>query len=231
MPWLKRGEHSYFYQSKTVRGKEVTTYLGRGATAQEASRVIESRKELWAKLAVLRRQHQLDDILFQALSDRIHTEISAVLCPKGFHRHRTKWLIKGKGQKAPQKSPTTINIIQAETLEQVRLLAIDLCNSAADSLKEDPDQANLLQSEIQSLRTNLISQNQDSLLQMMNEQVLSAHTINLVTMAQQEGVPDDDLSNSLTDYWELRMRKTHFRLCCSVAILTGLKRISTAWKT
>ena len=135
MPWLKRGTNSYFYESKTVRGNEVSIYLGRGPAAQASSDAIETRKAQRAKLAFLRQRDQNLDLQFDLLSQTVHNEVASVLEPRGYHRYRTQWVIVGKGLKKPDQvsdGPTS-----EPALKPISSLATSICDQVIHRLADE----------------------------------------------------------------------------------------------
>ena len=222
MPWLKRGTNSYFYESKTVRGNEVSNYLGRGPAAQASSDAIETRKAQRAKLAFLRQRDQNLDLQFDLLSQMVHNEVAAVLEPKGYHRYRTQWVIVGKGLKKPVH--TSGDPTPALATEPISSLATSLCDQVLDRLADEPQMAAKLRQELDQLRSDLTT-DAGNLEKLLIEQVLVAHAINMVAMWDESQVSAEELYAAERYYWTHRVNRTTLRLCRSVAGLMGLRKL------
>lgn len=224
MPWLKRGNNAYFYQFKTVRGKEVSQYLGHGPAAKAASHAIESRKAQRARLAALRLRDQTLDRQFDLLCNTIHAEISASLVPKGYRRYRTQWVIVGRGRKIPLATDT---IAASDSFDSTRNRISDLAEEIHTAVlaRLDPAFAKRLQLEIAELRQDLNAESPSSLKKLMIDQVLTAHAINMVSMLEEGLVPLEDAFVGERQYYMRRLNRTNLRLCRSVACMMGLRRL------
>jgi len=96
MPWSKRGNKRYFYQSRRVDGRVTRKYCGTGPAADKAAAEIERRKnERAAQAKVLRaetQRHAAATAPLDELFELIDLLAGATLVSAGYHRHaRGEW--------------------------------------------------------------------------------------------------------------------------------------------
>ena len=95
MPWENRGQKSYYYRAKKVRGKVIHTYCGTGERAEleaekdarlraqreEERRLVQAQKQRWTE--ILNTARPLDDLTTLL--------VRASLYAAGFHEQTRHW--------------------------------------------------------------------------------------------------------------------------------------------
>jgi hypothetical protein len=99
MSWDKKkrgGGRGYFYKSVRVDGRAVKQYLGTGAEALEAARLVEGRRA--ARAAVRQEEIRLSpaDLLLDELEEWLGVLLRAHLILGGFYEHHGEWRRRGR---------------------------------------------------------------------------------------------------------------------------------------
>ncbi len=93
------------------------------------------------------------------------------------------------------------------------------------ALALEPEAVDRILAEVDLLAQRMDYENRDPMEQVMIEQVLTAHTQNLVAMYQLENLPVNTHNSRQNKYLTERVRSTHYRLCRSMAMLTALRMV------
>ena len=104
-------------------------------------------------------------------------------------------------------------------LTQTKSFADEVRRCSVTPLGLEPDLADRLLTEVASLREQMDTDNRDPMEQIMIEQVLAAHTQNLVAMYQLENMPINTDNTRQRKHLAERVHTTHLRLCRSMAML------------
>ena len=110
-------------------------------------------------------------------------------------------------------------------LERTKSFADEVRRCSVKPLALEPDLADRLLTEVANLRKQMDTENRDPMEQIMIEQVLAAHTQNLVAMYQLENMPINTDNTRQRRHLADRVHTTHLRLCKSMAMLTALRMV------
>ena len=106
---------------------------------------------------------------------------------------------------------------------QTKSFADEVRRCSLNPLALEPDVVNRILAEIDQLALRMDYDSRDPMEQVMIEQVLTAHTQNLVAMYQLENMPINTCNTRQHKHLTERVRSTHHRLCRSMSMLTALR--------
>jgi hypothetical protein len=124
--WSKRGNLMFFYRRRRVGGRLVTSYVGRGPTAQLAADLEalqrRQREAGWAAQRIEKQRWKEADTWLLRLTELTRLLVKDHLRGLGYHQHaRSEWRRKLRGG-TPMAATSTLNNLTAE--EQQRLHAL-----------------------------------------------------------------------------------------------------------
>ena len=110
-------------------------------------------------------------------------------------------------------------------LKQTRTLADEIQTQAIKALSLEPEVMKRFSNELVQLRKDLKFRYSPPLEKLMIEQVLAAHAQSMVALYKLETFPINVEVKNDRRYLEERANGTHMRLCRSIAVLAGLRRM------
>ena len=99
MSWDKKkrgGGRGYYYKSVRVNGRAVKEYLGTGAKAVEAARLIEERRAARAALRGVEIRLASADLIHADLKEWLGVLLRAHLIRGGYYEHHGEWRRRGR---------------------------------------------------------------------------------------------------------------------------------------
>src|SRR5215471_16526791 len=87
MSWEQRGSQRYYYRVRYHQGQLTKTYYGTGAVAQRAAQEDEHKRTLRQQAQMDQQQLRYLETQLTALTQIVHTLVSATLVGHGFHQH------------------------------------------------------------------------------------------------------------------------------------------------
>ncbi len=232
MAWEKRGNRSYFYRKKKIKGHVVAEYFGPGWLGQAADlHYREKRIFAGVKRDKRDRERKVETGLDRLVSDfsrQVRDYVAGVLVANGYHRHdRGNWR-KRRAMSKPKQLPTAEQTALARQLNDqgLNVLAASTLTQMINAVGLSGESEKALLGDLERLRRGLGWETSSALERLLIE-CIAVDWLNLqfVTQNLAHNTSETNCKTHSAEHFERRFSMCHHRYLSSTLALARVRRL------